>query len=174
MSRSYSLHSTQHNAQPVPGAKCTQRFVSRQLPLARPLNTPLRSRSQPTGHVAHPMRSIHIFPNNPKTTKPHSRKSITMKRIPTSKPVGLPRFTYALSVCALIVGTLGVGSGLAADKNAKGHARLRARSAKCAGQKHQGCTGRIWSRRFVAGPHASKVSLHLCDRSRGSHSKFGQ
>ncbi len=30
-----------------------------------------------------------------------------MKRIPTSKPVGLPRFTYALIVCALIVGKLG-------------------------------------------------------------------
>jgi len=42
-----------------------------------------------------------------------------MKRNPTSKPVGLPRFTYALIVCALIVGTIGVGSGLAADKNAK-------------------------------------------------------
>src|SRR5438876_37422 len=41
-----------------------------------------------------------------------------MKRIPTSKPVGLPRFTYALIVCALIVGTIGVGSGIAADKNA--------------------------------------------------------
>ena len=43
-----------------------------------------------------------------------------MKRIPTSKPVGLPRFTYALIVCALIVATIGgVSSGLAADKNAK-------------------------------------------------------
>src|SRR6058998_2026979 len=42
-----------------------------------------------------------------------------MKRIRTSKPVGLPRFTYALIVCALIVGTIGVGSGIAADKNAK-------------------------------------------------------
>jgi len=42
-----------------------------------------------------------------------------MKRIRTSKPVELPRFTYALSVCALIVSTIGVGSGLAADKNAK-------------------------------------------------------
>src|SRR5207244_4136964 len=42
-----------------------------------------------------------------------------MKRIPTSKPCGLPRFTYALIVCALIVGTIGVGSGIAADKNAK-------------------------------------------------------
>ncbi len=42
-----------------------------------------------------------------------------MKRIPTSKPVGLPRFIYALIVCALIVGTLGVSSGIAADKNSK-------------------------------------------------------
>jgi hypothetical protein len=39
-----------------------------------------------------------------------------MKRIP--KPVGLPRFTYALVVCALIA-TLGVGSSMAADKNVK-------------------------------------------------------
>ena len=42
-----------------------------------------------------------------------------MKRIPTSKPVGLPRFTYALIVCAVIVATVGVGSAMAADKNAK-------------------------------------------------------
>jgi len=40
-----------------------------------------------------------------RTTKPHTRKNITMKRI---LPVGLPRFTYALIVCALIVGTIGV------------------------------------------------------------------
>jgi quercetin dioxygenase-like cupin family protein len=42
-----------------------------------------------------------------------------MKRIPTSNPVGLPRFIYALIVSALIVGTIGMGSGIAADKNAK-------------------------------------------------------
>ena len=42
-----------------------------------------------------------------------------MKRIPTSKPVGLPRFTYALIVCAVIVGSIGVGAAIAADKNAK-------------------------------------------------------
>src|SRR5260370_42312463 len=41
-----------------------------------------------------------------------------MKRIRTSKPVGLPRFTCALIVCALIA-TLGVGAGIAADKNSK-------------------------------------------------------
>jgi quercetin dioxygenase-like cupin family protein len=39
-----------------------------------------------------------------------------MKRIRTSKPGRLPRFTYAL-ICALIVATLGVRSGIAADKN---------------------------------------------------------
>ena len=44
------------------------------------------------------------------------RNNITMKRIPTSKPVGLPRLTYALIVCALIVG---VSSGIAADNNVK-------------------------------------------------------
>ena len=36
-----------------------------------------------------------------------------MKRIPTTKSGGMPRFIYALSVCALIV-TLGVGSAMAA------------------------------------------------------------
>ena len=42
-----------------------------------------------------------------------------MKQIPTSKPVVLPRFSYAVIVCALIVGTVGVGSAIAADKSAK-------------------------------------------------------
>ena len=41
-----------------------------------------------------------------------------MERIPTSKPVGLPRYT--LIVCAVIVATVGsAGSGMAANKNAK-------------------------------------------------------
>ena len=42
-----------------------------------------------------------------------------MEQIRTSKPCGRPRFIYALIVCAFIVGTIGVGSGIAADKNAK-------------------------------------------------------
>ena len=42
-----------------------------------------------------------------------------MRRIRTSKSLGRPRFIYGLIVCALIVVTLGVGSGIAADKNAK-------------------------------------------------------
>jgi quercetin dioxygenase-like cupin family protein len=42
-----------------------------------------------------------------------------MKRIGTSKPVGLPRFIYAFIVCAPLVATLGVGSGIAADKDSK-------------------------------------------------------
>jgi quercetin dioxygenase-like cupin family protein len=42
-----------------------------------------------------------------------------MKRIPTSKPAGLPRFAYALIVRALIVAIIGVGSAKAADNNAK-------------------------------------------------------
>src|SRR5436309_5001398 len=42
-----------------------------------------------------------------------------MRRIRTSKPVGLPRLVYSLIVCALIVATLGVGSGIAADENSK-------------------------------------------------------
>ena len=40
-----------------------------------------------------------------------------MKRNPTSEPVVLPR--YAFVVYALIVGAIGVGSGMAADENAK-------------------------------------------------------
>jgi quercetin dioxygenase-like cupin family protein len=54
-----------------------------------------------------------------RTIKPHTRKNITMKPIRTSKSLGLPRFTYGLVVAALIVGTIGVGSAIAADKNAK-------------------------------------------------------
>ena len=42
-----------------------------------------------------------------------------MKRIRTSEPVGQPRFVFTLIVCALVVATLGVGSAIAADKNAK-------------------------------------------------------
>ena len=42
-----------------------------------------------------------------------------MNPIQTSKPGGMPRFIYALIVCAVIVGSIGVGSAMAADKNAK-------------------------------------------------------
>src|SRR5437870_11934209 len=59
------------------------------------------------------------FPSISRTTKPHTRKDITMKRIRTSKPVGLPRFIDGVIVCALIIATLGVGSGIAADQNSK-------------------------------------------------------
>src|SRR5438128_4569720 len=41
-----------------------------------------------------------------------------MKRIQTSQPGGMPRFIYALIVCALIA-AVGVGSGIAADKQPK-------------------------------------------------------
>ena len=41
-----------------------------------------------------------------------------MKPIQTSKPGGMPRFIYALLVCALIA-TVGVRSGIAADKSPK-------------------------------------------------------
>ena len=41
-----------------------------------------------------------------------------MKRIRTSKPITLPRFIYALIVCALIA-TVGVSSGIAADTGPK-------------------------------------------------------
>lgn len=42
-----------------------------------------------------------------------------MKRFQTSRPLGLPRFIYALIICALIVTVLGVRLGIAADENAK-------------------------------------------------------
>jgi quercetin dioxygenase-like cupin family protein len=41
-----------------------------------------------------------------------------MKRIRTSKPITLPRFIYALILCALIA-TVSVGSGIAADEGPK-------------------------------------------------------
>jgi quercetin dioxygenase-like cupin family protein len=41
-----------------------------------------------------------------------------MKRIRTSKSVGLPRFIYPVIICALIA-TAGVGSVMAADQNSK-------------------------------------------------------
>jgi quercetin dioxygenase-like cupin family protein len=41
-----------------------------------------------------------------------------MKPVRTSKPGGLPRFIYAL-VCAFIVATLGMSSGIADDKSPK-------------------------------------------------------
>ena len=42
-----------------------------------------------------------------------------MRQIRTSKPAGLPRFTYALIVCAFIGSVICLGSGIVADKNAK-------------------------------------------------------
>src|SRR5947208_8269195 len=42
-----------------------------------------------------------------------------MRRIRTLKAGVLPRFIYALVVCGLIVATLGVGQGIAADKDSK-------------------------------------------------------
>jgi quercetin dioxygenase-like cupin family protein len=42
-----------------------------------------------------------------------------MKRIPTSKPVGLTRLIYALIVCAPLVANVGVSSGIAADQGPK-------------------------------------------------------
>jgi quercetin dioxygenase-like cupin family protein len=42
-----------------------------------------------------------------------------MKKMLTSKSVGLPSFTSALIACTLIIGTIGVSSAIAADKNVK-------------------------------------------------------
>jgi quercetin dioxygenase-like cupin family protein len=52
-----------------------------------------------------------------RSTKPHTGKDITMKPIRTSNSVRL-HFIYALIVCALGA-TLGLGSAIAADNNAK-------------------------------------------------------
>ena len=41
-----------------------------------------------------------------------------MNPIQTSKPGGMPRFIYALIVCALIA-TVGAGAAIAADENSK-------------------------------------------------------
>src|SRR5947207_1988603 len=54
----------------------------------------------------------------PRTTKPHTRKKITMRRIRTSKSLGRPRLIYALVVCTLIA-AVGARSGMAADKGPK-------------------------------------------------------
>ena len=40
-----------------------------------------------------------------------------MKPIQTSKPVGLPRFIYALVACTLVDATVGAGAAIAADEN---------------------------------------------------------
>jgi quercetin dioxygenase-like cupin family protein len=47
------------------------------------------------------------------------RKNITMGRIRTLKPVGLPRLIYSPIVCALVVAKLDVGPAIAADEGPK-------------------------------------------------------
>ena len=42
-----------------------------------------------------------------------------MKRIRTSKPLVVPRFTCAIIFCVLIVATVGLSAAIADDKNAK-------------------------------------------------------
>src|SRR5215471_14898830 len=56
-------------------------------------------------------------PNIPRPSNHITERNITMKKILTSKSVGLPPFT--LIVCTLIIGTIGVGSVIAADNTAK-------------------------------------------------------
>ena len=63
--------------------------------------------------------SDELLPNIPRTTKPHTRKNITMKRIRTSNSVRPPRAIHTLIVCALVVAILGVGAAIAADENSK-------------------------------------------------------
>ena len=93
-----------------------------------------------------------------------------MKRI---RPVALPRFTYTVIFCALIVSATGISQGIAADNDAKVTLVYEHALPNVPGKSIKGCVGRIRSRRFLASPHACKVSFHLCDRSRGSNPKFG-
>jgi quercetin dioxygenase-like cupin family protein len=58
-----------------------------------------------------------LFPNIPRTTKPHTRKDIAMKPIRTSRPARLLRFIYALVACT--IAAVGGDTAIAADKNAK-------------------------------------------------------
>src|SRR5215471_14898828 len=107
-----------------------------------------------------------LLPKHSKTTKPHNRKEHHNEKNPNFK---ISRAASLHTYC-LHTHHRDYRRGLSHSRrqHCKDHGRLRARSAKCAWQKHQGCTRRIWSRRFFAGPHASKVSFHLRDRSRRS------
>jgi quercetin dioxygenase-like cupin family protein len=60
------------------------------------------------------------LPKDLKNNRNHiTERNVRMKKMLTSKSVGLPSFTSALIACTLIVGTIGVSSAIAADKNAK-------------------------------------------------------
>ena len=96
-----------------------------------------------------------------------------MKPIQTSKPGGMPRFIYALLVCALIA-TVGVRSGIAADESSKVTLVYEHALPNVPGKSIKGVLVEYGPGGCVVGPHASQISFHLCDRSRRSDPKFGQ
>src|SRR5205814_6187508 len=118
--------------------------------------------------------SDELLPNIPTTTKPHTRKNITMKRIRTSKPVELPRFIYALFVCAPLVATLGVSSGMAADKNAKVTLVYEHALPNVPGKSIKGVLVEYGPGGTSSAHTHSQVCFYLCNRSRRSDPKFGQ
>ena len=95
-----------------------------------------------------------------------------MKRIRTSKSVGMLR-SLRLIVCTLVA-TVGVRSGIAADKGPKVYGRLRPRSAECAWKSMKGMLVEYGPGVASPGHIASQVCFHLCNRSRRSDPNFGQ
>ena len=96
-----------------------------------------------------------------------------MKRIQTSKPGGLPRFIYALIVCALIA-TVGVRSGIAADKGPKVTVVYDHALPNVPGKSMKGVLVEYGPGVASSAHIASQVCFHLCNRSRRSDPNFGQ
>src|SRR4030095_16066310 len=71
----------------------------------------------PTGLAAR-LHSAESLSQPKPQSNPDTRKDNKMNPTQTSKPGGMPRFIYALVVCALIA-AVGVRSGIAADKGPK-------------------------------------------------------
>ena len=96
-----------------------------------------------------------------------------MKPIQTSKPDGMLRFIYALIVCALIA-TVGVRSGIAADKGPKVTVVYEHALPNVPGKSIKGVLVEYGPGVASVGPHASQVCFHLCNGSRRSDPNFGQ
>ena len=96
-----------------------------------------------------------------------------MKPFRTSKPIALPRFIYALG-CAFIVATLGVGSGMAADKHPKATLVYEHALPNVPGKSIKGMLVEYGPGDVSSAPHASQVCFHLRNRSRRSDPNFGQ
>ena len=95
-----------------------------------------------------------------------------MKRIRTSKPITLPRFIYALILCALIA-TVGVGSGIAADEGPKVTLVFDHALPNVPGKSIKGVLVE-YGPGGTSSAHTHPVCFHLCNRPRRSDPKFGQ